>query len=629
MATGMKNTARGVTGLVLAFAGCLMFAYQTSAAITYHKVAVTGDIAPGTDTGSFASFEAPVINAAGQTAFKAGYSGTTGGSGLWSEGTGSLGLVAKEGDPAPGTEADTVFSYSFFNPIINDNGSTLFLSTLSGPSIINDDLTTLNNAGLWSDRSGALDLVVRRSGPAPGMEPDRYFVTTNFHTTFNNDGYTAFYGETRGEVFSFDSNTGVWSESSGSLALIAREGDQPPGTEPGEVYGHLLGIDSDIWQNPSLNDVGQIVFYGQLKGPELHPHNEAGLWSDASGTMELIVRTGTQAPGTEPGVLFQSSHPAIPRFTNPRINNSGDISFFSLVSGPGVSLHGGIWTHSDDTLRLVARDGDPVAALPGDITFQRVGMYPLLNGRGQVVFDSTLAGTDIDEANDRGIWLEDHGALTMIAREGDHAPGTDPDQLFAEISDYATNGAGQVVFLSSLTGPGIDASNDSGLWATSPNSELTLIVREGDLIDIDEDPYVEDLRPIGSFSILGGSGGEDGRASCFNDLGQIAVGGVWGVFVFETRLPGDLDGDGFVGINDLNAILPNWNQSVSHGDPLAGDTNGDGFVGIEDLNAVLGSWNTGTPPGLSGDSAVIPEPGVGMVVVVGLLRAMHRRRPAC
>ncbi len=30
--------------------------------------------------------------------------------------------------------------------------------------------------------------------------------------------------------------------------------------------------------------------------------------------------------------------------------------------------------------------------------------------------------------------------------------------------------------------------------------------------------------------------------------------------------------------------------------PLAGDVTGDGFVGIEDLNVVLGNWNAGTPP---------------------------------
>lgn len=78
-------------------------------------------------------------------------------------------------------------------------------------------------------------------------------------------------------------------------------------------------------------------------------------------------------------------------------------------------------------------------------------------------------------------------------------------------------------------------------------------------------------------------------------------------------LIGDLDGDGFVGINDLNIVLGNWNQNVPPADPLA-DPSGDGFVGIDDLNEVLGNWNAGTPPG---SDTSIPEPATILIVLVG------------
>ncbi|GAB4190928.1 MAG: hypothetical protein Kow00105_05130 [Phycisphaeraceae bacterium] len=61
-------------------------------------------------------------------------------------------------------------------------------------------------------------------------------------------------------------------------------------------------------------------------------------------------------------------------------------------------------------------------------------------------------------------------------------------------------------------------------------------------------------------------------------------------------IAGDLDGDGFVGIADLNIVLGNWNQNVTAGSLAEGDPSGDGFVGIEDLNTVLGNWNAGTSP---------------------------------
>ena len=57
--------------------------------------------------------------------------------------------------------------------------------------------------------------------------------------------------------------------------------------------------------------------------------------------------------------------------------------------------------------------------------------------------------------------------------------------------------------------------------------------------------------------------------------------------------PGDLDVDGFVGVNDLQIILAHWNQNVPVGNVLMGDPSFDGFVGIDDLNLVLGNWNAG------------------------------------
>ena len=98
---------------------------------------------------------------------------------------------------------------------------------------------------------------------------------------------------------------------------------------------------------------------------------------------------------------------------------------------------------------------------------------------------------------------------------------------------------------------------------------------------------------------------------------------------FKNVLPalaieGDLDGDGFVGIDDLNIVLGNWNQNVPPATPLA-DPSGDGFVGIDDLNVVLGNWNAGAPPTASTN---IPEPAsLALILLMAGAKMLPRCKP--
>ncbi|XAL98911.1 PEP-CTERM sorting domain-containing protein [Phycisphaeraceae bacterium D3-23] len=84
---------------------------------------------------------------------------------------------------------------------------------------------------------------------------------------------------------------------------------------------------------------------------------------------------------------------------------------------------------------------------------------------------------------------------------------------------------------------------------------------------------------------------------------------------------GDLTGDGFVGVEDLDLILANWGATVTRGDWTQGDATGDGQVDQADLDAVLPHFGSGTP------SNAVPEPATGaFFLVLGACFSMRRRR---
>ncbi len=626
-----------------------------SAAITYDTRALTGDAAPGT-TGVYSTFKEPVIDDAGRVAFRGRLLKWTGGVtwdneyGLWSEGSGSLSLVAREGSIAPGTTG----VYNFLQRLVlNGAGQSAFVEhLLDGPG----GERFVNGNGIWSDRSGSVSLLVREGDAAPGITGG-VFADLN-GPLFNDAGQMAFLGALRVGTagVTMPDRMGLWSEGSGSLSLIARNGDVAPGT--GGAFFNLEkrildpdgdgGTPGEGFGLTALNDAGQVAFTGHLlpgaAGVTLD--NDAGIWAGASGSINLVARKGSTAPGTAGGV-FGSFH------GNPGFNNAGHIVFKSyLLAGSGdvtSANDAGIWSDRSGSLALVAREG---AAAPGTAgVYHDINDNLALNGAGQIAFHGRLTGPGVTLDNNEGIWSEGSGSLSLVAREGSPAPGT--GSVFRSFSLLANslilNGAGQVAFNGILrTGMGgVTLANDRGIWATDTAGELKLIAREGDLFDVNDDPLIDDFRTIRSVVLFGsGTGGEEGRSTPFNDAGQLAFKLFFtdrseGIFVASIQadvaaLAGDLNGDGFVGLADLDVLRDNWNRGTLGGDsvqgilsgaPLIGDLNGDGFVGIDDASVILSNLNAGT---LSLANVVsIPEPGtVGVLGLCGMV-LLRRRRSAC
>jgi hypothetical protein len=141
---------------------------------------------------------------------------------------------------------------------------------------------------------------------------------------------------------------------------------------------------------------------------------------------------------------------------------------------------------------------------------------PSINSRGEILFTGYLAAPDITTPNYSGAWVTDiEGNFRLVAHAGQEVPGMEPDQSFQSVRAAAINAAGQVVVEGTFRWDGI------GIWAEDRAGRLRLIVRSGQLIDVDDGP-IESLRQVSQLWFLGYSGNDDGRPSGFNDRGELA-----------------------------------------------------------------------------------------------------------
>jgi hypothetical protein len=116
------------------------------------------------------------------------------------------------------------------------------------------------------------------------------------------------------------------------VRLVTREGNHAPGTSGGVNF---LWFSDDSLE---VNGYGQIAFRAGLTGSGVTGTNNEGIWSEGSGSLNLVARRGDDAPGTAVGIKFGS-------FDNPLLNAAGHIAFASRLSGAGVTSANdrGIW----------------------------------------------------------------------------------------------------------------------------------------------------------------------------------------------------------------------------------------------------------------------------------------------
>jgi hypothetical protein len=459
-------------------------------------VALSGTSAPGAGSGvtyrtlydaDNQTTATPVVNGSGQVAFIPQLSSFATQNGfnqydnaVYSEGGGSLALIARTRAQSPGTARNILYGSFVGNLHLNDSGAVTYLSFLTG-------LTSIDE-GIFSNRSGTNSLIARYSQQALGYPSGVTYISL-FEPAFNNSGNIAFGAYPTVNGPQFNPPGAYYADVGGSgMQLIARTGDPAPGI-PGTNYG-TIGSGEIL-----LNNAGELFFAAGVGDT-----NTFGFWSKKPGApATLIIRDGDPAPGL-PGLTC-------PSFSYWAPGGTDSFLFHGTLQGPLVTANNNdaMFYLVNGQLHLLAREGQQAFGLSTGVVFgdPSPSVTPLeaflagrTNAKGDVLFRSQVRGPQVvDGVNDSGLWEGNAASGFHLVAQRGTSIGASPGGSMDIIQDTALNDLGQIAYLAGFNNP---LGYYTAIMATNLNGNLIEIARTGQQIDVDNGPGV-DLRTIASF----------------------------------------------------------------------------------------------------------------------------------
>ena len=528
----MRRQLWVLSALSTALAPC-----ATTAQVTHRPVALSGEAAPGT-AATFRTFANPVINSAGDVAFQANLSGPTTDvvpHGAWSGTRGNLRTIAVAGGVAPGT-GGARFRTVGWPIVLTDDGRTLFYGSLVNAGGVNFD----NDYGIWTGAPGAMGLFSRRGDPAPGLSGADYSL---FFANTHPSGAIGFNASLQGPAVNENNSSAAWVGTIGSgesLQLLARAGDAAPGLPAGARFRSV--------GTPMVSASGQVAMHAMAS---VGPANVEGVWVGPPGNLVPVVTTGT-APPDAPGRTL--SFLGVSRF-----NDAGHLAFMGFLNAETTEeqiSNVGIWAGPAGAVRAIALEDRQApgfeegvvfhGSVPGEAISYDAFKNPTLGNGGHVAFAATVFAANVDVFHNDGVWVSQPvggpgpAALTLVAREGDAAPGAPDgtvfkgvlsgDDLIPAFENPLLNASGQVAFEALTSGP--LGQFGRGVWVTDASGQLHLVAHSGMPFEV----APGDVRVVDLVKLSAGGSSADGQLAGLNDAGRLAFAasftdGTEGVFV--------------------------------------------------------------------------------------------------
>jgi hypothetical protein len=368
-----------------------------------------------------------------------------------------------------------------------------FGAELTGP-----ELTVADDQGFWAGEPGDLRLVAREGEPAPGLPGLTFSIPSG---AANEAGDVFMHADLLGPGVDHTNRATIWTDRSGTLQLVLREGDPAPFTENGTVIGGGISFGTTR-QNENSN----IAVAAKLAGPSVDGFNDEILYAEHNGVIRKILREGEAAPeagsgpGSGPTITFGGSSSQLNVLLSSF--NGNDHVAFSIRLGGAIPTTSAIYSDRTGTLAPVAIEDQPAPGTSFNYSFFGTSR---LNNLDQVAFVVAYPDDDgnIFTPPPFGVFSDVGGTIAPTVAPGDTTLEGDTIRS-ARLEDF--NNAGQILLNLAIE----SAAFRSGLWLRDTDGAIHRIAAVGDTFDFTGDGT--DVREI--IRVVSGS---------LNDAGQVAL----------------------------------------------------------------------------------------------------------
>ncbi|MGA3068127.1 MAG: choice-of-anchor tandem repeat NxxGxxAF-containing protein [Tepidisphaeraceae bacterium] len=356
------------------------------------------------------------------------------------------------------------FSY-LGSPVIDDVGNVVFSGAAS--NLPPDDW------GVWSGTPTNVSLVAAEGTSAPGGGIYQDIPHDEGPYAYG-DGNVAIAGD-GGLAYS----EMIWGGTVGNMSALFEPGSAVPDTNATNIGSATFGY----------NDFPNGAFAGNYYVFQETINGGEALWSNITGSLHSVAISATQTSGATAGEAL--SLPENPYgYQSFAINTSGTIVFAGTLEGNADLL---MATPSQGFTPVVT-EGQAAPGTPAGDTFSSFSSAPAvaLSNSGQIAFAAILQGSGVNSGNELGIWAGSPGALSLVARSGEQAPGLASGTTFTSTLESTFSSPGisgsTVVFSAILSGPGaIGGTSGMSLWSWTPGGGLSMIAQAGDPISAGSD----------------------------------------------------------------------------------------------------------------------------------------------